>query len=192
MAASSLQTYSAHCTGRPHGGLLHFHLSSQVREGESWVFFLSFCSCLKKYIYWNVELFVCLLVLHKFKWGIFFWGPQRIYLSPNAASMHLCLNFADAFMWANAESMPLIVELACLLLSSQNQCKTHLETISQIQLSTPNSGCWCFLSQSVSFFCWCFPSCGANAESIYSSVELACMLLLRHKFSMQKRKENHG
>jgi hypothetical protein len=29
--------------------------------------------------------------------------------------MHLCLNFADAFMWANAESMPLIVELACLL-----------------------------------------------------------------------------
>jgi hypothetical protein len=72
---------------------------------------------------------------------LFFLGHQRIYLSPNAASMHLCLNFADAFMWANAESMSLIVELACLLLSSQNQCKTHLETISQIQLSTPNSGC---------------------------------------------------
>jgi hypothetical protein len=72
---------------------------------------------------------------------LFFLGPQRIYLSPNAILMHLCLNFADAFMWANAESMSLIVELACLLLSSQNQCKTHLETISQIQLSTPNSGC---------------------------------------------------
>ncbi|CAK9861854.1 unnamed protein product [Sphagnum jensenii] len=34
MAASSLQTYSAHCTGRPHGGLLHFHLSSQVGRGS--------------------------------------------------------------------------------------------------------------------------------------------------------------
>jgi hypothetical protein len=34
MAASSLQTYSAHCTGRPHGGLLHFHLSSQVGSGS--------------------------------------------------------------------------------------------------------------------------------------------------------------
>ncbi|CAM6079629.1 unnamed protein product [Sphagnum tenellum] len=34
MAASSLQSYSAHCTGRPHGGLLHFHLSSQVGSGS--------------------------------------------------------------------------------------------------------------------------------------------------------------
>ncbi|CAM6011664.1 unnamed protein product [Sphagnum balticum] len=34
MAASSLQTYSAHCTERPHGGLLHFHLSSQVGSGS--------------------------------------------------------------------------------------------------------------------------------------------------------------
>jgi hypothetical protein len=144
MAASSLQTYSAHCTGRPHGALLHFRLSSQVREGESWVFFLSFFLLMLEEIYLLKCGAVCLFAASsQIQMGdlFFFLGPQRIYLSPNAASMHLCLNFADAFMWANAESMPLIVELACLLLSSQIQCKTHLETISQIQLWTPNSGC---------------------------------------------------
>lgn len=114
MAASSL-TYSAHCTGRPHGCLLHFHLSSQVREGESWSsFFLS------PHAWRNLstEMWSCLLVCCFFtnsNGGFVFLGPQRIYLSPNATTMHLCLNFADAFMWANAESMALIVELACLL-----------------------------------------------------------------------------
>lgn len=193
MAASSL-TYSAHCTGRPHGCLLHFHLSSQVREGESWSsFFLS------PHAWRNLstEMWSCLLVCCFFtnsNGGFVFLGPQRIYLSPNATTMHLCLNFADAFMWANAESMALIVELACLLAC----CFLH-------KINAKHTS-----RQSLKFNCW-LPILGADAFccslSIFSADAflhvgqmlnlstqawslLACCCYFTN--SQCKKKENHG